>query len=121
MGSFFLTNSKETKIREKALTFFKNKGMDEYKVIRLGKYDLFYFEKIYLRNKINHIFKKDDDYIIGIGTFFYKEKYGHQALEKIYYDFIENGNDIFNDVLGHFNFILYINNNLNIVTDKTGT
>lgn len=129
MGGYFLTNSKKNTDKKKILESFNAKGMKDFNEIKLGDYTCFYFNKIYLKDKINHIYKKNEDYVIGVGTFFYKGKYGYEALRLIYNDYnikIDNKynsfrDEIFNKILGHFNLIIYIDGILKIVTDKTGT
>ena len=121
MGGFFLTDNDSDNLEEKIKQIFLNKDMEKYDLFNFEKFKVFYFHKIG-HSEFKHVFKNKDDYIIGVGVFFYKNKFGIQAQEEIYSD-LKNNQDfsIFNQVLGHFNFILYINGELRVITDKTGT
>ena len=121
MGGYFITNSKNGKYEKKIINYFSQQDMIKYTKINLTPFILFYFHKINVEN-INHIYKNESDYIVGIGVFFYKNKFGYEALHRIYDDIQKDGlTNIFNDIRGHYNFIIYFENELYIVTDKTGT
>ena len=121
MGGFFLTNNESDNLEEKVKQIFLAKGMEKYDLFNFDKFKVFYFHKIG-HSEFKHVFKSGDDYLVGVGVFFYKNKFGIQAQEEIYSD-LKNNLDysIFNQVLGHFNFILYINGELSVIADKTGT
>jgi len=121
MGGYFITNSNNIIWEEKIVNFFSQQDMIKYTKIFLKPFTLYYFHKINIAN-INHIYKNESDYIVGVGVFFYKDKFGYEALQRIYDNIQKNGlTNIFNDIQGHFNLIIYYKNELYIVTDKTGT
>ncbi len=121
MGGFFLTDNESSNLEEKIKHIFLAKDMEKYDLFNFGKFKVFYFHKIG-HSEFNHVFKKGQDYIIGVGVFFYNNQFGIKALEEIYVN-LKSKQDfsIFNQVLGHFNFIFYINGELRVITDKTGT
>ncbi len=121
MGGFFLTDNDSDNLEEKIKQIFLVKDMEKYDLFNFEKFKVFYFHKIG-HSEFKHVFKNGDDYIIGVGVFFYKNKFGIQAQEEIYRHLKDTQDfSIFNQVLGHFNFILYINEELRVITDKTGT
>lgn len=121
MGGYFLTNDLKDGLIDETIRFFEEKGMIEHSIINLGSLNLIYFNKINLP-KARHIFSDNLNYVIGVGTFFYKNLIGYECLKEIYFDFNRDHNlHIFNEIQGHFNFILFIEGRLIVVSDKTGT
>lgn len=119
MGGFYITNTTDDDVQKKVTDLFNRKGMTTFELIKAGAYKILYFPKILL--KVNHVYKHGLDVMIGVGVFFYDNDYGYKALEKIYKDYKEQGNKVFSQVKGHFNFILVADNAVKVVTDKTGT
>ena len=121
MGGYVLTNKADDAIRENILSLFEKKGMRNHTIIDLGVYQLFYFNKINLP-KTNHIYTNGTNRIIGIGTFAYGGHFGYQALESLYHDVIatQDIDSILNNIKGHFNIILYMNEELLVVADRVG-
>ena len=117
MGSFFLTNDTSEEKINKVLDLYKKKGMHNYTKLISNDCVLLYFPKINLQYQ--QIYKHKENYIVGIGTFFYKDKYGADALEEIYSAY-SSGENVFAQTRGHFNFVLFIGGELQVVTDKTG-
>ncbi len=121
MGGFFLTNNTNKVLEKEIIEIFSKKEMKNYTIINLEGYKLFHFQKINIPTA-NHIFKKNNDYLIGVGTFFFNNKFGYEALEEIYESYLkEQDIQLFNKVMGHFNLILYLNGKVTIITDKTGS
>ena len=121
LGGYFLTNNTDKAALQNALAIFQKKDMEKHIILQLGHFQCIYFNKINLP-EANHIFKKNKDYVIGVGTFFFKNKLGNGALEEIYNQFSLNKDEsIFNKVKGHFNLIIYIDGQFYVVSDKTGT
>ncbi|MCG3225832.1 MAG: hypothetical protein H7645_02855 [Candidatus Heimdallarchaeota archaeon] len=121
MGGFFLTNNKSEILEKEIIKNFNKKEMKKHTILNLEDYRLFYFHKINISTE-NHIFKKNGDFLIGIGTFFFNNKFGYAALEEIYENYLKDQDFLlFNKVMGHFNLILSINGKVAIVTDKTGS
>lgn len=118
MGGFFITNN-QSLTTETIINLFLNKGFKKYSVLKVNHLTIYYFNKIFL--KTNHIFKNGNDFLIGIGTFFYKNSHGYDALEKIYNDLSLFGINICNEIDGHYNLIIYQQNKLKVISDKTGT
>jgi hypothetical protein len=121
VGGFVLTNDMAHGTREKILTVFEKKGMTKFTLIELDTYHLFYFNKVNLPDT-NHIYTAGNDRIIGIGTFAYGGKIGYSALESLYNDIIaaQDIESILNNIKGHFNVILFLNNELIVVADRVG-
>lgn len=117
MGSFFLTNNGNKEKIDKIVELYKKKKMYDYSRLIFDDLVLLYFSKINLQYQ--QIFKHKKNYVIGIGTFFYKRKYGLDALKEIYNDYL-SGENVFGKIKGHFNFILFIDGKLYVITDKTG-
>ncbi len=122
MGGYFISNDLDS--CGKAIDIFKKKGLSEYVVLPAGKkYCVYFYKKNAKVSKIkNDIFKAGDNFLFGTGVYIYKNLIGKEALECIYEDFVNsNNNSIFNRVKGHFNFVIYKNGELFVVTDKSGT
>ena len=121
MGGFFLTNNTSEALEKTVIEIFSKKEMKKYTILNFEGYKLIYFHKINV-STTSHIFKKNSDYVIGVGTFFFNDKFGSAALEDIYESYLkEQDYKIFNKVMGHFNLILYLNGKVTIITDKTGS
>ncbi len=121
MGGFFLTNNTSEVLEKTVIEIFSKKEMKKYTILNFEGYKLLYFHKINV-STTSHIFKRDSDYVIGVGTFFFNNKFGYAALEDIYESYLkEQDYQLFNEVMGHFNLILYLNGKVTIITDKTGS
>lgn len=122
MGGYFLSNDNDAK--QKAIEVFAKKGLGNYSVLKAGNFECVYFHKLNAEicDINNNYYLNGDDFIVGTGIYVYKDLIGTSALEKIYKDFkILSDKNIFNNVKGHFNFVIYKNGSLFLITDKTGT
>lgn len=120
MGAFFITNSNNEEHTKNIISIHRKKTITKSHTLTPPGFKIIYFEKKHVDTS-KHIYKKNDDFIIGIGVFSYKELWAGEALAQILEDFTKDGNTVFNSVRGHFNFILYSKAELNLITDKTGT
>lgn len=122
MAGYFISTSKEA--CEKAITIYNKKEITNYKILNAGKYFCVYFYKQNAQEStfFNDIYIYINSFIFGTGYYIYKNKLGKDALELIFHDLVSSNFDfsIFRVIKGHFNFILFHNQELYIVTDKTG-
>jgi hypothetical protein len=118
MGGFFLTN--DTTALEKAVSIFTKKGLNNHALVQMGPDNrCLYFGKWNARNQpINdQYFSHNEDVIIGIGTFVYRDAIGTRALKFIYEDWSQFPH-ILSNIKGHFNLVTYVNGKLTVITDK---
>ncbi|MBN1523564.1 MAG: hypothetical protein JW904_03670 [Spirochaetales bacterium] len=122
MGGFFITNNLSAKLESDTLAYFNKKGLTKYKIYRINDHKIFYFSKKY-HNTLHHIYETSNKILIGVGTFFYKSSDIQKTLHSIDTEYDSTGADLFNQILGHFNFILInkVNKSVSLFTDKTGT
>jgi hypothetical protein len=116
MAGFYICNN------EKIFNRVLDNSKTEYpkrKIIRhVGGWQIAIFQKINLKNHQN-IYYNGNDFIAGTGIYFYKKLFGFGALSQILSDFKMDKN-IFQNVRGHFNFVIFFDGKLYLVTDKTG-
>jgi len=117
MGGFVLTSNSQ---QESDIVTGSKKVFKKHKIINFGDsgFKAIVFEKNLVDNTKNYI-KDGDDIIIGVGTFNYRSKFGVNALTLILND-LNNGVSCFDKILGHFNIITYVKNELKVVTDCSG-
>lgn len=81
------------------------------------RWNIVYFQKINI--DVDNICSEGNNFIIGVGTYIYKGKIGVPALELLLRDY-KTDPLVVKNVLGHFNFVLYYEGELKIITDKSG-
>ncbi len=122
MGAFLFSNNKSlnTSIIEDV---FVSQGHKTVKTYRNDKGSLVHASKILTHNKgflsSSELGGDENDYILGIGTFFYKKYFGDKALKTIWEDL-----DIIlkeNSIYGHWAFVVHKNNATYVFNDMTGT
>ncbi|MBN2434250.1 MAG: hypothetical protein JXK07_03170 [Spirochaetes bacterium] len=94
------------------------KGISLKETIETENGVAFVFDKINFSSE-NVIRFKTGDFIIVIGTMFYKRKMGLDALRYLYEDFSEDS-DIFNDFCGNFCVLIFKKGELYIFNDYNG-
>ena len=119
MGGFFLSNCESD--RGFVINAFKEKQMNKYIEIKLGEYFLYYYSKINVNTLRDHVYEENGSVLVAIGTFFYNGYRGQPALIELLKAMKKLGPIVFNDVIGHYNFIYYNSTDLYLITDKTGT
>ena len=122
MGVFLYSNSTNIDT-ERIEKVFSSRG---HKVVNSYKRDsmtLVHSGKILTSNKGiltgKDLNSSSNDFIVGIGTFFYKGKFGDDALKQIWEDLdsiIEE-----NTVYGHWAFVVHKNNVTYVFNDMSGT
>lgn len=84
---------------------------------------LLYTSKILVDN--NNFYQYDNgNFIAGFGTFFYKEKFGYDALQSIFNDCEDISDDFINNIYGHYAFIISkieTTGKIYIFNDNSGT
>ncbi len=117
MAGYFLTNKLEIALKAKSV-FHKDFN---YKEITSKTTDdtwrLIVLEKAELASAQN-TFYDGEDFIVGVGTYFSHKGFGADLLEDVLNNFQKSG--FFDSLYGHFNFIIYKNRKLHLVTDKSG-
>ena len=121
MGGYVLTNDLSDETRNRILTVFERKGMRDFRVLNLGSFRLFHFRKIN-GSTVDHVYKAGNNRLVGVGTFVYNDKLGHNALESLYDDVSKEHSDqsVFNNIKGHFNIILFLDGEVSVVADRVG-
>lgn len=120
MGVFLFSNRKiDTK---KVEDVFKTRGHNKIKVVTGGGNSfLMVAPKIIVKNE-NFISGEElgisEDFAVGIGTYFYKGKYGKEAL-KLVYDNLEQVLED-NPVFGHWAFCIHKNGTTYVFNDMSG-
>ena len=121
MGGIFLTTDNNS--IEKAISVYSEIGLNEYSKFDLGRYSLLYFPKLTDgRSTIkNSFFRHNNDLIIGVGFFIFKNKLGNDALRLIYESLKTLPSElVFSNIKGHFSFVTCINGEINVISDKSG-
>lgn len=115
MAGYFLSNNRNIipTIRRASKEIFS-----KFQTFNLGAFVLVLYQKINIEGHRNY-YSQDGDFIAGTGTYLYKRKMGTNALPEIMKDFLSN-RFVFDQVIGHFTFIIFSQNKLFLVTDKSG-
>ena len=116
MGSYFITN--DSSATDDAITFMKKKGLVRHRSYQAGSVFILSFDKLYI-DSYNNIYKEGDDFILGFGTYFYKDRFAAEALKELFTD-LKNGDSALANVLGHFSFVICKSGKCEFVTDKCG-
>ena len=121
MGVYVLTNDLSDGTRNRILNVFERKGMRDFRVLDLGSFRLFHFRKIN-GPTVDHVYKAGSNRLVGVGTFVYNDRLGHNALESLYDDISGEHSDqsVFNNIKGHFNIILFVDGEISVVADRVG-
>lgn len=115
MGGFFLSNHFH-ELEDNSVTEMGFLSKKEH--FPLGDFHLILYQKEYVENHKNFL-KRKDDFIAGVGTYLYKNKFGYDSLSLIMTDLLA-GENPFPRVSGHFCFITYIDQKLELYSDKSG-
>lgn len=121
MGAFLFSTKKMDST--KVVDVLKSRGHKTVSVESTENVTLIHAPKILVEN-VNYLSSKDlgvsnDDYICGVGTFFYKSTYGKEALLHVYNDLdsvLET-----NPVFGHWAFVVRKGNITYVFNDMSGT
>lgn len=116
MGAFFMYKKEENLNMTKLLNTFEEKGFKNMKKFVLGEFHLLLYAKI-IESKPQY-YEHDDDKIFAVGTFIYKENDFETSLKELLND-CKNGTIKWNELLGHYTIIFYINNKITIMQDPT--
>ena len=116
MGAYYLTNSSD---RLDAVTdLMAKKRLTTYDKLVVGPVTILNFHKSGVTGYDN-LYREEQDFIIGLGTYYYGALFAEAALPRIWEDY-KNGRNPFAEVGGHFNFIICRNGSVHLVTDKSG-
>ena len=125
MGGFYLIlknkSSKDTLNlidEQKGLNVFYKKGLKLNKRITTAHFDIFTFYKKFHEVE-NTFFFDNNDFIIAVGTFFYKKKIGYEGITEFYNDY-KNKKDWLTYFNGQYGLVLYIENELVVLNDHLG-
>lgn len=120
MGAFFFSTKKVD--TTKVVDVLKSRGHKTVSVETVNDATLVHAPKILVEGE-NYLSAaelgvKNDDYICGVGTFFYKNTYGKESLKLVY----ENLETILeeNTVYGHWAFVVRKGNTTYIFNDMSG-
>lgn len=120
MGVFLYSNRKID--TSKVLDVFKKRGHHEIVNHEGVDFTLVTAPKIIVKNENflsgNQLGGAELDYAVGIGTYFYKGKYGKDALKLIYDDLDEVLKE--NTVYGHWAFCIHKNGTTYVFNDMSG-
>lgn len=121
MGAFLFSTKKLDSA--KIVDVLKSRGHKNVDVETANGATLIHANKILVEN-INYLSSSDlgvdgDDFVCGIGTYFYKGSYGREALKHVY----ENLESILSDnpVYGHWAFVVRKGNTTYVFNDMSGT
>ncbi len=125
MGGFYLilkNNSSGDKLnlidKQKGLDVFYKKGLKLNKKIISTHFDIFTFYKKY-HDTENTFFFDNDDFVVTVGTFFYKKKTGVEGVSEFYNDY-KNKREWILNFNGQFGLVIYIDGKLSIMNDHLG-
>jgi hypothetical protein len=118
MGAFVFTNKRID--FPKTEIVLKSRGHKDIKLESRNNDTLVFAKKI-LVNTNNFVSYDSGDYILGIGTYIYKNKYGSDALNELYHDFeLKIATETF-PIYGHFAMVIRKKGSTYIFTDNEGT
>ena len=124
MGAFLFFKKENTKIEEPEnqcatiLNVFKEKQMPLKKRLDLKNFILYVYGKINI--DVENVIQFDNEnFIIGTGTYLYKNKIGIAALKELYYDFSTTGK-FFHNIKGNYAIILFKEGKLYVFNDLGG-
>jgi len=120
MGAFYLSNELNEMTLPGVLKIFQKKNLNKFHELKAKSFTLLYFEKAMIKTDY-HVYQKGEDWIVGLGCFFYKNEFIEKALPLLLEDLVEENEICANEIFGHFNLILFKQGKLKIITDKTGT
>lgn len=115
MQSFYLTNRNENNLNLNILDSYLNKT-----TVVANNFNINFFYS----DKRESIIKKDKSFIANLGVFIYKNRFNKEALKFLLED-LEKGENL-EDILlsdytrGQFCLILFLNNKLQVITDRLG-
>lgn len=121
MGAFLFSTKKVD--TTKVVDVLKSRGHKTISIETVGNATLVHAPKILVEN-VNYLSANDlgvnnNDYICGIGTYFYNGTYEKEALKKVYEDLdkvlVEN------PVYGHWAFVVRKGNTTYVLNDMSGT
>ena len=118
MGVFLYSNQKID--QEKVKYIFKTRGHKKIQSHSNDKYNLLTAPKTLVANE-NYIGENElgkGNYAVGIGTYFYKDSYGKEALREVFNDIETVISD--NPVYGHWAFCIRKNGETYIINDMSG-
>lgn len=116
MGAYYLTNNDDK--TDQIVELMQKKQLTRFRTIRVGALTILNFQKINVPDYDN-VYTEGEDFIIGFGTYYYRNLFGEAALSHIWQEY-KAGNNVFSEVGGHFNFILHDKGVTKIIADKTG-
>lgn len=120
MAGFFILNKEKSSVTsESIINAFENNTFINGQIIDKNNLVI----GIYKKELVNHVnFREypNGDFIASHGTFIYKEKCCDAALNLLYNDFLKNEIEQ-NEISGHYNFIIQVNNKITVLCDPLFT
>lgn len=122
MGSFVFSN-KELLNSEKTKSLLISKGHKEVFEKKGPWGHLLFADKILIGggNYLEFQTAGDSDFILGVGTFIYKEKYGKESLQLIYDDFTLDMAQKDFPIYGHYAFVIKKGRKIYLFGDNNGS
>ena len=115
MGGFLLYPESIDLSRKEVDQLFGHMGLVPGKVFSNGRFNILLYKKSLAENE--SYLESGKDYIICVGTFFYRKQSQNDSLKIFLKDF--KNNQIFNDeIIGQFSLILVIDNQINLILDR---
>lgn len=120
MGVFLYSNRPID--AEKVKSVFLSRGHKKVNCYKFGNETILHSGKTLVNNvgelKCNDLGGHPDDFILGIGTFFYKGQFGDKALKSIWLDFETILNE--NSIYGHWAFVVKKAGKTYVINDMSG-
>lgn len=121
MDFLLINKNKQINIREEYSSSFETflkRERKEKKIIENKNFYLSVYDglnaKCYLKEFEN------GDFIVTLGTLFYKDKFGDDCLQPLINDFKEGKRNLYNDLMGSYSVLIYINEKLYTFNDFLG-
>ena len=121
---FLLINKKDrahnSLIEEYSSSFDVFSKREQFKIAEFDKDD--FYLSLYNSKNSKCSFKeyKNGDFIIVLGTLFYKSEFREDCLDNLFRDFAEKDKYISNNLIGNYCVIVYLNGELSIFNDYLG-
>jgi hypothetical protein len=117
MGGLFLYKNDCNLDIDPVLKVFTDKGFSDPILFKTNSYTILNYPKI--KNPAQNYLKNGDNFIICAGTIVYK-KHGYSDSLKILYEDIINNAVAADELLGTFFIIVYLNEKLSYLSDRSG-
>lgn len=119
MGAIFIYKTNSQPDLEAVTDLFQKKGFSQPNIFETDIYRILHYQKIRMQGANENFIRKDDDFMLCVGTIIYKKLNYSESLKSLYDDFNENSIKA-QELLGTFFIVFRKNGNISYITDRSG-